>query len=118
MNGKKNRGLRFFPLVKLVKARRDAQKYRALYSQEYVDRALAEARERLAKSDRDFANSLLEWLTLYPLQAQSVEELKKWKEDYREFVLIQSEKYEERKAGQREVNLLVNGRNRTYRVSS
>ena len=118
MNGKKNRGLRFFPLAKLVKARRDAQKYKALFSQEFVDRALAEARERLAKSDRDFSNSLLEWLTLYPLQAQSVEELAKFRESYREFVKAQSEKYEEQKAKQRVVSLLVNGRNRTYRVGS
>lgn len=117
MNGKKNRGLRFFPLAKLVKARRDAQKYKALFSQEFVDRALAEARERLAKSDRDFSNSLLEWLTLYPLQAKSVEELEKWRKDYREFVKFQSDKYEEERKKYREVRLLVNGKNRAYRVS-
>ena len=117
MDRKKNRGLRFFPLAKYVKARRDAQKYKALFGQEFVDRAIAEARAKIALTDRNFTNSLLEWLTLYPLQAKSVEELEKWRKDYREFVKFQSDKYEEERKKYREVRLLVNGKNRAYRVS-
>lgn len=117
MNRKKNRGLRFFPLVKYIKARRDAQKYRNLFSNEYADRAIAEAREHLAELDRNFANSLVEWLTLYPLQANSVEELQEYREKYREFIQAQSNTYEEKRAKYREVRLMINGINRTYKVT-
>lgn len=116
MKGKKNRGLRFFPLANYIKARRDAQKYRNLFSEAFVERALAEARERIAKNDRNFNSSLVEWLTLYPLQAKSVEELEKWKRDYRDFLQHQSKKYEEQRKELKVVRLMVNGRNRTYRV--
>lgn len=116
MKLRKNRGLRFFPLANYLKARRDAQKYKRLFSEAFVERALAEARERLAKNDRNFEGSLVEWLTLYPLQSKTIEELTKWREDYREFLQAQNKKYREQREKFKEVRLLVNGRNRTYHV--
>lgn len=116
MGNKRNRGLRFSPFKNYLKAIRDAQKYRSLYGQAIIDKVLAEAREKLAQQERNFAHSLVEWLTLYPLQAKSSEELEKWRKDYQDFLQAQSKKYEERKAELRVVRIQVKGKNKTLQV--
>ena len=116
MGTKRNRGLRFSPFKKYLKAIRDAQKYKSLFGQACIDKTLAEARERIARQDSAFAHSLVEWLTLYPLQAKSVEELEKWRKDYQDFVQAQGKKYEERKAELRIVRVCQNGKNKTLQV--
>ena len=116
MRQRKKRGLCFLPLETLVKARRDANKYKALFSQEFVNRALAEAKERIAKLDRDIAYSFYEWLNDYVLQSKSIEELQEWKEKFKVFQMSQWNTYKEMKKEKSVVRLCVNGRNRTYEV--
>lgn len=113
---KKNRGLRFSPFKKYLKALKDAQKYRSLFGQACIDKTIAEARSRLAAEDCAFAHSLVEWLTLYPLQAKSVEELEKWRKDYQDFLRARSKKHEERKAELRIVKVYQNGKNKTLKI--
>ena len=116
MGTKRNRGLRFSPFKKYLKAIRDAQKYKSLFGQACIDKTIAEARERLSRQDAAFAHSLVEWLTLYPLQAKSAEELEKWRKDYQDFLRAQGKKYEERKAELRVVRIQVKGKNKTLQV--
>ena len=116
MRKRQKRGLRFFPLVKYVKARRDARTYRRLYKEEFIGKAIAEARTKIARTDATLATSLYEWLITYPLQAKTPEELAKYKEEWRAFHEGQFKKYQEKRNGLREVRLLIDGKTETYRV--
>ena len=116
MKQRKKRGLCFLPLETLVKARRDANKYKSLFSQEFVNRALAEAKVHIAKLESSMSYSFYEWLNDYALQSKSIEELQEWKEKFKDFKMSQWKRYEEMKKEKSVVRLCVNGRNRTYKV--
>ena len=116
MRGKKNRGLRFFPLAKYMKARREARTFRKLYEEEFIGRALADARARVAQQDTALATSLYEWLTTYVLICDNGGDLSKRREEYRAFHKSQFDKYQAEKKRLSKVRLQMGGKTRTYSV--
>lgn len=116
MRGKKNRGLRFLPLAKYMKARQEARSFRKLYRDEFVERALANARAKLAQQDAALATSLYEWLTTYVLICDNGGDLSKRREEYRAYHKSQFDKYQAKRKQLSEVRLHIEGKTRTYSV--
>lgn len=77
----------------------------------------ARALERIAECKKNYFASLAEWLTEYPLYAESMDDLQQWRERYQTFRQHQWAKCQQKKKDLSTVCFTFDGKSRSFKVT-